>query len=90
MAQLTAPATAETASADFTLVDGQTAAINLFVATGESLVGCRASIQVKASNAEYFTVGEVNANTPFVLVSGPGTFRTVKRASSVACGVDKS
>jgi hypothetical protein len=90
MANLIPSGTAEVASADIVLTAAQTISLNIFRAGGEGLAGAVASVQVKASNNEFFEIGVLDAEEPFKLLSGPGTFRVVRRVAAVAFGVDQS
>lgn len=78
-------------SADFTLVDGQTVSLNL-TQTGISgpMTGeCGASVQFKTTDG-YVEAGLLTQLDPVLQVFGPGSYRIVKRVSTVAFGVDKS
>lgn len=91
MAQLIATGIAAATSGDFDVAAGESSMVNLFVASGQTIPpGCAASIQLKGSNGVYVEVGVLDDKHPALLVDGPGTFRVVKKNSTVAFGVDQA
>lgn len=86
MASLLATGTTAANSADFTLV-GETSSLFL-VSTAGLLPGSWADIQIKGANGLYYPVGALNLQTPFWVLSSPGTYR-VARPLGVDVGVDR-
>lgn len=93
MAELIAKGTAETASADFTLVDGQSVTLNLKPAS-TSVVGLaadqQASVEIKTADNGYIHIGMLTNDKPAQILSGPGTFRVVRKPCTNSTGVDKT
>ena len=93
MAELIAKGTAELASSDFTLVDGQSTTLNLKPANS-TLQGLasdqQASVQIKTADNGYVNVGVLTHTCPAQIVSGPGTFRVVRHSCSNSTGVDRT
>lgn len=91
MAELIASGTAQADSADFTLAAGETATLYLKDAAGAQ-VGSEsiASVQIKSSDGQYFTIGELNCREVAKVLSGAGTYRVRRLASGEAFGVDKN
>lgn len=90
MANLIASGLTAVTSADFTLLDGASAMLNLSQG-GTTISGeVSASIQLKASDGSYFEVSKLTAQTPALLVYGPATYRVVKAVSTMALAVDKT
>lgn len=81
-------------SADFTLVDGQTAQLSLVVSDTNLMTlppDCQASVQSKTSQSGYLEIGRLTGGKdPVLLLEGPGTYRIRKPASTTLFGVDKS
>jgi hypothetical protein len=93
MAELIASGTAEAASADFTLADGQTAMLQLKAPTAAGqrvFEDSKASVQAKDAGGNYLHIGYLTKELPAQILSGPGTFRVVRLACTNATGVDKS
>lgn len=86
MAALLAVDTTAASSADFTLT-GEASTLFL-VAAAAIPSGAAAAIEVKSAAGVYYPFGALNAQTPILVVSGPGVYR-VSRAAGVACGVDR-
>lgn len=92
MSELIPSGTTAVTSADFTNTSGAAITIGIFAAAAVAFYDdTRAEIQRKASNGQYYTVknGVLGRDYGEHVISGPGTFRVVKRASAVAFGVDK-
>ena len=92
MSQLIPSGVTADTSADFPLASGESVTIGIFAAAAVAFYDdTRAEIQRKASNGQYYTVknGVLGKEYGEHVISGPGTFRVVKRASAVAFGVDK-
>lgn len=93
MAQLIAAGTTEVTGSEFTLLDGQSVTLNLYVAdTAANYVGAdaRATVQAKTSAGGFLNIGALTAAQPVQALPGPGVFRVVRHACAVATGVDKS
>lgn len=94
MAAFVAVGTTELASGDFTVAAGTSVILCLIAASGAQVApGSFAEVQLKASNSEYFTVGALRFERQgAVLKNDSGTdcvYRIVRKAGSVAFGVDK-
>lgn len=90
---IVASGTAAANSSDITIADGASALLSLFTVTGQAIhPGCCASIQYKSSNGEFFEVqdGVLDHAKPCAILHGPGVFRVVRKASTIAFGVDQS
>jgi len=82
-----ADGTTETASAEFTLSAGESTTLSIRGAlTTNQLV----RIQFKASDGTFTDFGIIESQNPVKVLSGIGTYRCIRRANSVAFGVDRS
>lgn len=75
-------------SSDFTLAAGESATIALKDATGNTVSGgVKVYIDIKDDTGAYFQVDRLGPDKPAVVLSGIGTYRIRRVASSVAVGV---
>jgi hypothetical protein len=90
MAAIIASGTTQAESADIVRAAGADPATLAIVANvGTATVGMVALIQKKGSDNAWYTVGELNRNTPALELTGTGTFRVQRQATSVAFAVDQ-
>jgi len=89
MATLNASSTGSNISADFTLIDGQSAMLFLTDVEGDNVDPVAvAYIQIK-SGTQYFNIGVLDVTYPARVLQAAGTFRVKKMSAPVAFGVDK-
>lgn len=88
MTQLIATGTAQADSADFTLTTDSTT-LSLFSTTEQIPSLCTAMVQKKSASGVYLNFGQIDGNNPVKVLSGPGTYRVRKLASSASFGVDR-
>lgn len=86
-AEILAVGTTAANSSDQTVASGSTLTVALKDAAGATLgYGARVDIQLKADNAEYFTVASLTSAKPALVITGAGTYR-FSRPAGVSCGV---
>lgn len=86
MAALLITGTTAAVSADFTITTEST---SLFLVSTAALPsGVAVEIDVKGANGVYYPIGGLTAETPLLVLSGPGTYR-VDRPAGPNVGVDR-
>ena len=86
-AQILAIGTSDASSADVVVAAGTPLTVCLKDAAGPIVSGgARVQIQLKADNAEYFTIDALSQAKPAVVISGAGTYRFTRKAGT-SCGV---
>ena len=86
MAEIIASGTTTTSSAEFTLAEGATAMLSLAAPSAASV----ADVEIKTTAGAFVPVGSLDRSAAAQLLSGPGTFRVTRRATSEAFSVDKT
>lgn len=90
MANIVADGTTELASNSFVLAQGETTTLFLTTAAGgDPPGGSTATVQIQAAGAQWMNVGSLGATTGTRLLTGPGTYRVVRRAGGTAYGIDR-
>lgn len=88
MASILANQTTENPSTEIVLAAGATATVFLRAAAG--VTGFRrASVQIKAADNSWTTIGYLTSNSPATILSGAATYRIYKYASDTAFGVEQ-
>lgn len=86
-ASIIADGLTELASSDFTLAAGESTTLNL---RGSPGISSRVLVQFKDSTGSYVDFGELTAQNSVRVLSGIGTYRCLRKASTVSFGVDRS
>lgn len=91
MAELLAPTAAAAESTPLVIAAGDSVTLLLKDAVGPTCPpGCVALVQQQSSGGEWFTVGQIDTQTPAKVLVATGTFRVAKGASATAYGVDSN
>ena len=88
MAQSTILAAGTTAaqSTDVVIIAGVPKVVGLFVATGALDPGVECVVALKTPGADT-VIGKLSKTVPAIQLSGPGTYRVIRKAVTVAVGV---
>lgn len=90
MAAIIASGTTETASSDIVVAAGTPTTLHVNTASGALLTGSdKALVQIKSAGSQYTTIAELTRSQPAVVVDGPGTYRVLRLAATVAFAVDQ-
>jgi hypothetical protein len=91
MAELIAPITGAFDSAPFTILAGDSVTLLLKDAVGPYCPpNCVVFVQQQSSGGEWFTVGQLDTQTPAKVLLAAGTFRVSKPVSADAYGADSN
>ena len=89
MPELIAVGTAEATSIDIPLAVGASTTLYLKSATAQLPPAATADVQIK-SGLNYYTVGQLNYQSPMQVLTAVGTFRVLRNPSATAFGVDQN
>lgn len=87
MANIIASGTTAADSAEFTLAAGDSTVLLL---TGTPASDARAVVRIKAADGTFHRAGELTGQYPAQSLTGAGTYKVSKVASSSAYGVDRN
>lgn len=85
--QLISIGTGAANSSDIVLADGETASVGIKASSSPIIsTGCRVDIFIKDDGGTYWVLGGLSSSRPATIISGPGTYRLTRPATSAACG----